>query len=115
MKKIRVSVIALALSLMLNAQVSLAGPDPYDDSQSHPLRIAAYLLYPAAYVTEWLIFRPFHFLVSATPAQAHPPREHDRRLRAFVTRVLADADAAGVSLGDLVAELKVRQKEGDRS
>ena len=29
--------------------------------------------------------------VSATPAQAHPPREHDRRLRAFVTRVLADA------------------------
>ena len=31
--------------------------------------------------------------VSATPAQAHPPREHDRRLRAFATRVLADADA----------------------
>src|ERR671923_1271914 len=29
--------------------------------------------------------------ISATPAQAHPPREHDRRLRAFVTRVLADA------------------------
>src|SRR6185295_14709634 len=24
--------------------------------------------------------------VTATPAQAHPPREHDRRLRAFVHR-----------------------------
>src|SRR5213080_2587112 len=31
--------------------------------------------------------------VSATPARAHPAREHERRLRAFVTKVLADADA----------------------
>src|SRR6187401_3822849 len=29
--------------------------------------------------------------VSASPTEAHPPRERDRRLRAFVTRVLADA------------------------
>src|SRR2546427_13108022 len=28
--------------------------------------------------------------VSATPAQAHPPREQERRLRAFVTRALAE-------------------------
>src|SRR6186997_1557686 len=27
--------------------------------------------------------------ISATPAQAHPPRQHERRLRAFITRVLA--------------------------
>jgi GntR family transcriptional regulator len=39
--------------------------------------------------------------VTATPAQAHPRRDHDRRLRAFVTRVLADADAAGFTLDDL--------------
>src|SRR6185369_11992856 len=26
--------------------------------------------------------------IRATPAQAHPPREHERRLRAFATRVL---------------------------
>jgi GntR family transcriptional regulator len=43
--------------------------------------------------------------VSATPAQARSPREHDRRLRAFVTRVLADADAAGFTLDELVAAL----------
>src|ERR1041385_7867945 len=35
--------------------------------------------------------------VSATPGHARPPAEHQRRLRAFVTRVLADAAAAGFS------------------
>lgn len=43
--------------------------------------------------------------VSATPVRAHPPRERDRRLQAFVTRVLADADAAGFSSDDLIAAL----------
>src|SRR5574342_1214691 len=44
--------------------------------------------------------------VSATPAQAHPPREHERRLRAFVTRMLADADRAGFDLDELLSALK---------
>ena len=43
--------------------------------------------------------------VSATPAQAHPPREHDRRLRTFVTRVLSDAERAGLTVGEVVAAL----------
>lgn len=43
--------------------------------------------------------------VSASPAQARPPREHERRLRAFVTRMLADADAAGFTLDDLLSAL----------
>lgn len=43
--------------------------------------------------------------VTATPAQAHPPRDRDRRLRAFATRVLADADAAGFSLDDVIGAL----------
>jgi GntR family transcriptional regulator len=43
--------------------------------------------------------------INATPAQAHPPREHDRRLRAFATRVLADADAAGFTMDDVIAAL----------
>jgi GntR family transcriptional regulator len=43
--------------------------------------------------------------VCATPAQAHPPRDRDRRLRAFVTRVLADAEAAGFTLEDLTTAL----------
>jgi GntR family transcriptional regulator len=53
--------------------------------------------------------------ISATPAQAHPPREHERRLRAFVTRILAEADAAGLSIDDVVGEVEARrQKAEDR-
>src|SRR3954469_1314873 len=50
--------------------------------------------------------------VSATPAQAHPPRERDRRLRAFATRVLADAAAAGFTIDDVIAMLRAHRKEG---
>ena len=50
--------------------------------------------------------------VSATPAQAHPPREHERRLRSFVIRVLADIDRAGFSVQEVVAALNgTRQEE----
>lgn len=49
--------------------------------------------------------------VTATPAQAHPPREHERRLRAFATRILADADAAGFSIDDVMTALRAH-KEG---
>ncbi len=44
--------------------------------------------------------------VTGTPAQAHPPREHERRLRAFATRVLADADRVGFDLDELLGALK---------
>ena len=47
--------------------------------------------------------------ISATPAQARPPREHERRLRAFVTRVLADADTAGFALDEVIAALRAHK------
>jgi GntR family transcriptional regulator len=50
--------------------------------------------------------------ISATPAQAHPPRDRERRLRAFVTRVLADADAAGFTIDDLIAALQTHRQGG---
>lgn len=52
--------------------------------------------------------------VSATPTQAHPPRERDRRLRAFVTRVLADADAAGFTCEDLTTALETHTKDAHK-
>jgi GntR family transcriptional regulator len=54
--------------------------------------------------------------IKATPAEAHPPRERDRRLKTFVTRILADADAAGFTADDLMAALKPNRpaKGGDR-
>src|SRR3989454_4443557 len=50
--------------------------------------------------------------ISATPARAHPPREHERRLRAFATRVLADADAAGFTVDDVIAALRAHRQGG---
>jgi GntR family transcriptional regulator len=52
--------------------------------------------------------------ISATPARAHPPRDHERRLRVFVTRVLADVAAAGFSIDDVVAALRAHQQGGDQ-
>jgi GntR family transcriptional regulator len=48
--------------------------------------------------------------VSATPAQAQPPRDRERRLRSFVTRVLADADAAGFTLDEIREALAALSK-----
>jgi GntR family transcriptional regulator len=50
--------------------------------------------------------------ISATPAQARPPREHERRLRAFVTRVLADADSAGFTIDDVITALRAHRQGG---
>ena len=48
--------------------------------------------------------------VNATPAEAHPPRERERRLRAFVTRMLAEADATGFTVEEVRSALRsVRQ------
>jgi outer membrane protein OmpA-like peptidoglycan-associated protein len=80
MKTSRLSVLVLALYFVLGSRPVIAAPDEYDDSQSHPLRVLAYLVHPAAFLVEWTIFRPFHFLVSgAEPLEAvfghrpHPP------------------------------------------
>ena len=48
--------------------------------------------------------------VSATPAKAHPPKQHERRLRTFVTRLLADATAAGFTIDDLLEGLQAHRK-----
>src|SRR3954469_111496 len=50
--------------------------------------------------------------VRANPTEARPPDEHHRRLRAFVTSVLANAAAAGFSPEELVAQIDAHGKEG---
>ena len=47
--------------------------------------------------------------IRATPDEARPRKEHERRLRAFATRVLADAGAAGFTPAEILAEIR---KEG---
>jgi GntR family transcriptional regulator len=48
--------------------------------------------------------------ISASPSRAHPPRDHERRVRAFVTRVLADASAQGLSVENVIAGLRAHAK-----
>src|SRR5436190_22540300 len=50
--------------------------------------------------------------IRATPASARPPDEHQRRLRAFVTRLLGDASAAGFTPDEVVAEIDSHRKGG---
>ena len=50
--------------------------------------------------------------IRASAAEARPPDEHQRRLRAFVTRVLADASTAGFTTGELVDLITSHGKEG---
>jgi outer membrane protein OmpA-like peptidoglycan-associated protein len=80
MKKFGIALLILFVGFALSPGKTFADADEYDDSQSHPLRVLAYLAYPAAFLVEWTVYRPFHFLVSATPAQEaffghtpHPP------------------------------------------
>jgi GntR family transcriptional regulator len=48
--------------------------------------------------------------VSATPSAAQPRRDRERQLTAFVTRVLADAAAAGFTAHELLDALAGRAK-----
>jgi GntR family transcriptional regulator len=50
--------------------------------------------------------------IRATAAEARPPDEHQRRLRAFVTRLIADASAAGFTPDELVEQITSHGKEG---
>jgi len=61
--------------------VSLASParaqGRYDDGEAHPLRLIAYLVAPAGYLTEWLVTRPFFRVVSqedTAPIFAYTPQ-----------------------------------------
>jgi len=69
-----------AVALLGSAQISFAGgADDYDDSQSHPLRLAAYIIHPIGWTLEWLVTRPFHELVAQpdlAPIFGHASHEY---------------------------------------
>jgi hypothetical protein len=61
-----------ALPLRANAH------DAYDDSESHPLRLVAYVVHPVGFALEWLVTRPIHFVVSHPQLErvfGHVPHE----------------------------------------
>lgn len=52
--------------------------------------------------------------VSTTPPKPIPQRERERLLRAFATRVLADAESQGFSLEDVLGALGARRTGGSK-
>ena len=51
--------------------------------------------------------------VTATAEKARPPKEHEKRLRAFATRVLAEAGTAGFSVEEVIDKLSTHQQGGE--
>ena len=59
--------LAVISMLGLGAGVARAADpalDEYEDSITHPLRMAYYLAHPIGFAAEWLIGRPFHYVIS---------------------------------------------------
>jgi hypothetical protein len=56
--------LSLVAILALSGSALAFPGDEYDDSESHPLRTAAYILHPVGVGLEYAIYRPFHWLVS---------------------------------------------------
>jgi GntR family transcriptional regulator len=50
--------------------------------------------------------------VAARPAQAQPPQQRERQLRAFITRILAEAAAAGFTADDVISGLRTHRQGG---
>ncbi|MDG2308159.1 MAG: hypothetical protein P8R42_26580 [Candidatus Binatia bacterium] len=71
------TVVVAGLLVALSA-LPASAVDDYDDSQSNPLRLAAYLVHPIGFLAEWLVTRPFHRIVSQDDLASvfgHTPHE----------------------------------------
>ena len=66
MKKVVVTVLVAgtlclgAPALAHDSQVN----DQYEDAVMHPLRLASYAIHPLGFAAEWLIGRPFQYIIS---------------------------------------------------
>ena len=71
MKSLRLLAVLLWLSVFFLLAPLQGWADEYDDSQSHPLRVVAYMVHPVGVLLEWLTARPFHSLVSGSKELEH--------------------------------------------
>jgi hypothetical protein len=74
MRKLTTLIAAVGVVVAMAATPVMA--DEYDELQSHPLRILAYVIHPVGFAAEWLITRPIHELVSQPdlePVFGHGP------------------------------------------
>jgi hypothetical protein len=62
-----VSAIVIACMLTLGSSSAFAGEsgeDRYNDNTMHPLQLAYYLVHPIGFTVEWLVGRPFQYIIS---------------------------------------------------
>ncbi|MGH7789334.1 MAG: hypothetical protein ACRERC_20860 [Candidatus Binatia bacterium] len=63
-----VLMMAMTLTLAAGAPTVQAdtsqNEDTYEDAFSNPLRLAYYVIYPVGFTVEWLVMRPFHYIIS---------------------------------------------------
>jgi hypothetical protein len=79
MKRKIVATVVLALVILLCSPMSY-GHSYVRDSSDHPLRYAAYLVYPFGIAAEYLLLRPIHWLVSQPDLNiifGHEPKAGD--------------------------------------
>jgi len=73
-------VLSLALAtILIGSPIAARAHDAYDDSESNPLRLAAYAVYPVGFALEWVLVRPVHFVVSNPGLErvfGHVPHEN---------------------------------------
>jgi len=79
MRKLIVLIATVVLVASAGRVSAGVGVDDYDDSQSHPLRLLAYVIHPVGYTLEWLTTRPFHQFVAQPdlePIFGHQPHAY---------------------------------------
>lgn len=67
MRRVVIAVLVAATLALSSASASArydAAEDQYADGITHPLRLVSYLIHPLGFAAEWLIGRPFHFVIS---------------------------------------------------
>ena len=64
------NIVMVGLGVLLLTSSAPAAYDDYDDySDSHPLRLIAYIFHPIGYTVEWLALRPLHALATQPELQ----------------------------------------------
>lgn len=68
MKRLIAAVLVASMLTIGGAQMVRADQDAdldqYEDAFSNPLRLAYYVAHPIGFTVEWLVMRPFHYLIS---------------------------------------------------
>jgi hypothetical protein len=78
MHRMRRSLLAGAVALVLLAGAAPAVADPYDPKRAgHPLRIIAYVAHPVGVALDYLILRPAHWIGSHEPFRTIFGHEED--------------------------------------